>query len=102
MNPTHFQLDFQIMHYEDILRYRTGSHMILYGYSTGSHLTGSFILLRVACYYSVSNNRFSFALVMVNIVQMDYVNPKQGRFVCDLPSSKCSHFRLFHVAKNTG
>ena len=45
MNPTHFQLDFQIMHYEDILRYRTGSHMILYGYSTGSHLTGSFILL---------------------------------------------------------
>ena len=56
MNPTHFQLDFQIMHYEVILRYRNRSHMILYGYSTGSHLTGSFIRLRVACYYSVSND----------------------------------------------
>ena len=35
-NPTHFQLGIQITHYADILRY-----------CTGSHITGSVIVLEV-------------------------------------------------------
>ena len=59
-NLTHFQLYIQITHYADI------SHC------TGGHMSRSFIVLLVTCYQvTTAGKRFSFALVMVKIVQMN-------------------------------
>ena len=62
MNPTHFQLDIQIMHYDDILQYCTKSYMYMNLY--WQHMTAMFIVILVVCYQVITaGKRSSLTLV---------------------------------------
>ena len=63
MNPTHFQLDIQIMHYDDILQYCTESYMNLYVIVLEAP-DWRFIVLLVTCYQVITaGKRSSLTLV---------------------------------------